>query len=90
MYIVPCQAIDILTSLRNAAAGSKMSQKVYYTLWFALKREPLWGSGGGAPSGVQGGQGVLPPEAGDMLTFCVQFSELNCTQIYCCMLLITI
>ena len=90
MYIVPCKAIDILTSSGNAAPEPKISLKVYYTLWLELKREPLWGSGGGAPSGVQGGQGALPPEADNILTFCVHFSELNCTQIYCFMLLITI
>jgi len=29
--------------------GPKIGQKVYYTLWLALKRESIWGSGGCAP-----------------------------------------
>jgi len=42
-------------------------------IWRAREREPIWGSGGGAPSGVQGraaGQGVRgakPPEAEGIL-----------------------
>ena len=44
-------------------------------MWRAREREPIWGSGGGAPSGSRGrapGQGVRganPPEAGSLLAF---------------------
>ena len=34
-------------------------------IWRAREREPIWGSGGGAPSGVQGGE--APPEAEGIL-----------------------
>jgi len=43
------------------------------TIWRAREREPIWGSGGGAPSGFQGqnpwsgGQGAKPPEAESIL-----------------------
>ena len=42
-------------------------------IWRAPEREPIWGSGGGAPSGVQGqspwsgSQGAKPPEAEGIL-----------------------
>ena len=40
-------------------------------IWRAREREPIWGSGGGAPSGVQGQSpwsgGAKPPEAEGIL-----------------------
>jgi hypothetical protein len=47
------------------------------------EREPVWRSGGFAPSGVQGqspwsgGQGANPPEANDILILGYKFSELR-------------
>jgi hypothetical protein len=49
----------------------------------SAEREPIWGSGGFAPSGVQGqspwsgGQGAKPPEADDILILGYKFSELR-------------
>ena len=54
------------------------------------KARAFMGVRGRCPQWGIGRLGGFAPEADDMLTFCEQFSELNCTQIYCFMLLITI
>jgi hypothetical protein len=54
--------------------GTTLKNVARHASWRAREREPNWGSGGFAPSGVQGqspwsgGLGASPPEADDNLT----------------------